>query len=89
MLIVPTLATASRDRLYTRLSRLTVVSERRVEFLPYCNQGVCQPSDQTSVVRGGRGNPQSLGRPQNGVLRLVTSDVIAPFFLSIAEIDLR
>jgi hypothetical protein len=78
-----------RDRLYTRLSRLTVVSERKVEFLPYRNQGVCQPSDQTSVVCGGRGNPQLLGAPRNGVLRLVTSDVIAPFFLSIAEVDLR
>src|SRR5271156_3423365 len=42
------------------------VSERQIELLPYCKHRVSQLRNQPSVMRGGRGYPQSLGASWNG-----------------------
>src|ERR1700733_1824006 len=41
------------------------VFERQIELLPYRNHGVSQLPNQPSVMRGGRGDPQSLGASWN------------------------
>src|SRR6266403_3612893 len=56
---------ASRNRLCTLLCGLMVSSERKTELLPHRNHGVSQLSDQSNVMRRGRGDPQSLGAPGN------------------------
>src|SRR5437588_7662118 len=56
---------ASRDRLRTLLDRVLISSERKIELLPYRNQGVSQSPDQPRVVCRGGGNPQSLGAAGN------------------------
>src|SRR6266436_3362183 len=56
---------AGRDGLRALLNGLTECSEWKIELPPYRDQRASQLFDQPTVVRRGRGYPQSLGASGN------------------------